>query len=129
MEALLRQRLLAGQKRDLDENGAFNVRGSNGLLYRLTVDSYNQDHPFLRSSNEQRVLDDRGRVRNFWVYRMPDFSAPGTSSRLIIDPHEHVLAIMLILQTNARDFESLACAENCSNSGFAARVHDYGGRI
>jgi len=116
-EHLLRERLRPCQVADLRKNGGFNVRGSNGLCYRIGVN----DDP---NQNDCRIIDQFGRRRGFWVY---EIAKPGHSvaTNLIRDRFQHALALLLLLQAYAADVERTACV--VCQTGMAPG--SYGGEI
>lgn len=123
-EALLREYLTPEQLADWEGNRAFNVRGSDGSLFRLT--------PALHGSHSSVVR--RGPVRPTDPNEAKYYASPdGTHGLgicvwphgLQVVPADWALALMLYLQAN----EDQVVRTGCHGTGPAYEINDYEGRL
>ena len=126
----LKSRLTPEQLADFERNQAFNVRGSDGRLYRIAVNKTAGVYGF------EPCADYYGRVPGplpvtffgyFVSFPEPDLESDD-EGYLYPDEYTQALAKKVWLEANARDLRQRACRSGVSDP--APHVsRDYGGKI
>lgn len=98
------------QQRDYDENKGFNVRGSDGELYRI-----------IRTPLANNVLGRKRRRGNIYA-----LGCNPTGSSRVMDRH---IAQKVLLECDAPTFVEMSCIDDCSYSSQLALIGDYDGAI